>query len=224
MKNSIFLKVDSSTSLMHLKPFYFGGFPAGFKDISHKNTLLSAVEDEELMADDSNDELNVQEPKKEKPQAKKKPKKTLEINTTNIPPTTVTLSTINSINDYEINKPSKYAKPKRPLTEKEKSAKKTRLKNKYLSSFKIINKIANMRIPSSLYYMVKKSRLEIIDLDLYQQKSILDIAAELSKEELTIMLLLLPETTEEMKFLKGTLLSRQFIDTLFRNISNDIIK
>lgn len=143
-------------------------------------------------------------------------------------PQTLTLDQVN--NDYsggaksfesfekKIKKDLKKDKKDKVKSDKEKSAKKTRLKAKLLSTIKIINKINNMRIPMSFIFSIRKAKLELIQLDLDQQQIILDTVEKLSKEELTIMLLLIPTNTDELKFLKEVFITKQYLDNLFRNI------
>lgn len=118
----------------------------------------------------------------------------------------------------------KTKKTKSVLTRKGKSAKKTRLKNKLMSTIYVAQDILTKGIPSSIVTCIRKARLELIKLDTTQQKAIIETVTKFSKEELAIMLLLIPNNENEMIFLKETFMTRQFLDTLFRNINTDLIE
>lgn len=66
--------------------------------------------------------------------------------------------------------------------------------------------------------------MELVSLDSNAQRSIVNFSTELSTEEIAIILLMLSETAEEIKFLREVFLSRQYIDMLFRNIDNKVIE
>lgn len=164
------------------------------------------------------------ETKNKKTKPKKKPIKKLTLTENNLSNGTFSIASVQNVNsDIVEKKQKKDTKSKKFLSEKEKSAKKTRLKNKFLYSIVLVNRLTNMRLPASFYKIVKKARLELIQLDAFQQQCIIDIANKLSKEELALMLFLIAETTDEIRFLKETMLTKQFFDILFRNIDNSLI-
>lgn len=115
-------------------------------------------------------------------------------------------------------------KEKKPLTAKGRSAKKTRLKNKLAGIIPIIEEITSKGCPSYIVNSIKKAKLELVDLDVNQQRTILSYTSAMNKLELAIMLLLIPKTAEELSFLKNVFLTRQFIDLIFKNINSAFIE
>jgi hypothetical protein len=107
--------------------------------------------------------------------------------------------------------------------DKAKSAKKTRIKNKFMQIIPILNNIANLRAPASILYAVKRAKLEMFELDQNQQKLILTLGSKLTAEQLAIMFLLVPDTTDEIKFLKDTILSKKWIDMMFNSIDFNLV-
>lgn len=118
---------------------------------------------------------------------------------------------------------AKDSKSKKALTEKAKSARKTRLKAKFLKTINIINRISSTVMPIAIVKSIKRARMELLELNVNQQKLILELCSKLSSEEICIFLLLIPTTEEEMYFLKEVFLTRQYIDLLFRNIDHNLI-
>lgn len=114
-------------------------------------------------------------------------------------------------------------KEKKELTRKQKSAKKTRIKNKFVSTISVLEKLIVQGVPVSIVSFIRKAKLELIELDINQQKAIINMIQSLSKEELALILLLIPKNSEELTFLKEIFFTRQFMDILFKNINTDII-
>lgn len=104
------------------------------------------------------------------------------------------------------------------VTRKAKINKKNRLKSKFLKIIPTINRIKNYNVPECVKSAIKTSKFELFDFDKNQQESIVEIGRKLSTKELAILLLSLPETTEEMIFVKETFLNKENLERIFKTI------
>lgn len=198
-----------------------------------KNTSVSKLQsgEDSTLENDFNlldfEEVNVnltEEPKsKPKSKSKKKNKPAPEkiFNTDSFKTETISVEEANnSLGNESFFKSKRSIKnEKQEIIDKAKSAKKTRIKNKFMRALYVINKVANMRIPVSLYTSIKKAKLEMLELDDPQQIRVLEVGSQLSPEELAILLLIIPEKAEEIVFLRQTVLTKSWVDLLFRNIN-----
>lgn len=60
-------------------------------------------------------------------------------------------------------------------------------------------------------------------MDQNQQKLILNLGSKLTAEQLAFLFLLLPDTTDDITFLKDTVLSKKWIDIMFNFIDFNLV-
>lgn len=60
-------------------------------------------------------------------------------------------------------------------------------------------------------------------MDQNKQKLILNLGSKLTAEQLAFLFLLLPDTTDDITFLKDTVLSKKWIDIMFNFIDFNLV-
>jgi hypothetical protein len=107
--------------------------------------------------------------------------------------------------------------------QKKKVAKKSRLKEKVVEIVDLYEQIRDIELPRNIYNIAKTMRLSLSDVSIVEQKQCIDFFQKNSKLEILGALLMSPENETQIKFMHETILSRPFIDILFRSLSANLI-
>lgn len=121
--------------------------------------------------------------------------------------------------------PSDSSKPVKKLDKAKKkvSAKKSRIKLKYLSAIDLTAKLSKQTIPPNILKCIKDCKLSIINMNGFEQRSCFDFFSRMSKEQIVILFLWHATNATELAFIKEFLFSKKYVDILFRDLDLDNI-
>lgn len=112
---------------------------------------------------------------------------------------------------------------KKKVQIKKLTAKKSKVKSKVLAAIELVKQVEKFGLPNNLQQCIRNSKLITFNLTKSDRKACYSFFEGLKKEQIALIFLSFPQTAVEMAFVKENLLTKQFIDMLFRDFEIESI-
>jgi len=106
-------------------------------------------------------------------------------------------------------------------SKRELSAKKSRFKSKFKKAEELFRRCRDITVPKPFIETIRSCNLNILNLDKFQQEQCFNFLRKVTKEELTVSLMLVAKTSDEISFVKTSIFQDNFINLLFLNLDSD---